>query len=289
MTQQPRPRRSVLFVPADNQRALQKITPNLAADCVIIDLEDAVSQANKASARAALPQVLADIDTGGRELLLRINACDDANYALDIALVASLTIDAVVLPKVEHAEQIEALAQALPDKVGIWAMVETARGVLNASSICDAHPKLEGLMVGTQDLGLDLKLPPGAKAGEMIDHCLMQCLIAARAAGLAAVDAVCPEFKDLGPLREQCDKAVSRGFDGKSAIHPAQLAIINDRFSPDQAQLDEAKAIVAAWDDAEAQGLSVATHNGRMIEGLHAVQARHLLAQADAISALHSS
>ena len=288
MTQPPRPRRSVLFVPADNQRALQKITPSLAADCVIIDLEDAVSQANKASARAALPQLLAELDTGGRELLLRINACDDANYALDISLVASLAIDAVVLPKVEHAEQIAALAQALPDNVGIWAMVETARGVLNAPSICDAHPKLEGLMVGTQDLGLDLQLPPGAKSGEMIDHCLMQCLIAARAAGLAIVDAVCPEFKDLGPLREQCDKAVSRGFDGKSAIHPAQLAIINDCFSPDREQLDEAKAIVAAWDDAEAQGLSVATHHGRMIEGLHAVQARQLLAQADAISALHS-
>lgn len=289
MTQPLRPRRSALFIPADNQRALQKITPSLAADCVIVDLEDAVSQANKASARTALLQFLAEIDTGGRELLLRINACDDANYALDIALVASLTIDAVVLPKVEHAEQIQALAQALPNNVGIWAMVETARGVLNVSSICDAHPKLSGLMVGTQDLGLDLKLPPGAKSGEMIDHCLMQCLIAARAGGLAVIDAVCPEFKDLGPLREQCDKAVSRGFDGKSAIHPAQLAIINDSFSPDGAQLDKATAIMAAWDDAEAQGLSVATLNGRMIEGLHAVQARQLLAQAEAISALHSS
>lgn len=283
-----RPRRSALFIPADNPRALQKIGPALAADCVIVDLEDAVSRANKAGARAALPALLAQIDRGGRELLLRVNAVDDPEHAADLALLPELDIDAVVLPKVEHAEQVRRLAQALPETVGVWAMVETALGVLEAREICAAHPRLQALMVGTQDLALDLQLQPNARTGAMIDHCLMQCVLAARAAGICAIDAVCPQFKDLEPLRWQCEQAVGFGFDGKSAIHPAQLALINDAFSADEAQLAQARAIVQAFEQAEAEGLSVANLDGRMIESLHAVQARQLLARAEAIAALHA-
>jgi len=287
MSQSTRPRRSVLFVPADNQRALQKINPQLAADCIVIDLEDAVSNDNKGPARAALLQQVAQMDTGGRELLLRINSSDSVDYLEDVALAASLAIDAVVLPKVEHPEQVQQLAQALPADKKVWAMIETARGVINADAICSAHPKLAAMMMGTQDLGLDLQLRPGVNSSQIIEHCLMQCVLAARAAGIAAIDAVCPEFNDLEPLREQCRGAVARGYDGKSAIHPKQLMSINASFSPDPAQLDHAHAIMGAWQEAKAQGLSVAKLDGRMIEELHATQASLILQQAVAIANLH--
>ncbi|MGB0867817.1 MAG: HpcH/HpaI aldolase/citrate lyase family protein, partial [Granulosicoccaceae bacterium] len=242
-----RPRRSALFVPADNQRALQKIGPSMAADCVIIDLEDAVAKAKKAEARQRLPALLSELDTGGRELLIRVNATDDADHEPDLALVANLPVDGVVLPKVEQPTQVQALAKALPDHIRLWAMIETAQGVLSAAAICQAHSKLDAMMVGTQDLALDLKLQPNTSSSQMIDHCLMQCVLAARAAGMCAIDAVCPDFKDLDPLRIQCRKAVNLGYDGKSAIHPAQLEIINQSFSPSDEELNQARAIVHAW------------------------------------------
>lgn len=289
MNQPIRPRRSALFIPADKPRALQKITPQLAADCIIIDLEDAVSADNKDAAREALPELLSQIDTGERELLLRINASDTADYMSDVALATYLPIDAVVLPKVEEPEQVQQLADAMPQNTRVWAMIETARGVLNAAAICSAHAKLDAMLVGTQDLGADLQLRPQSHSTETIDHCLIHCLLAARAAGVAAIDAVCPEFKDLTLLREQCHKAVAFGYDGKSAIHPAQLPTINARFSPEPAQLEQAQAIVEAWQQASAQGLSVASLNGRMIEHLHATQASAFLARAEAIQKLHGA
>lgn len=282
-----RPRRSCLFIPADNQRALQKINAQLPADCIVIDLEDSVSQENKAPARAALPEFVANVDTGGRELLLRINCSDSFDYIEDLALAATLAIDAVVLPKVEQAEQIQQLAQALPGDKQVWAMIETARGVTRADAICSSHPKLAAMMVGTQDLGLDLQLRLGAQSSAIIDHCLIQCVLAARAAGIAAIDAVCPEFKDLDPLRAQCRSAVDKGFDGKAAIHPAQLLPINASFSPEPGQLDQARAILDAWQTACDQGLSITKLDGRMIEELHATQASLLLQRAAAIQQLH--
>jgi len=287
MSQPIRPRRSTLFIPADNHRALRKITPALAADCIIIDLEDAVSPSNKAGARAELAQVLADVDTGGRELLLRINAPDTEDYPLDVALISQLSIDGVVLPKVEQASDVQELASVLDDSLSIWVMLETARGVLAAPAICDAHQSIAGLMVGTQDLGLDLRLAPGAGDSDIIEHCLMQCALAARAAGIAIIDAVCPDFKDLDPLKHQCQQAISRGFDGKAAIHPAQLQIINDAFSPKAEQLEQARGLLAAWEQSQQAGDSLATYNGRMIEALHAEQAQQLLDKAKAIDTLH--
>lgn len=277
------PRRSALFVPADNARALKKIGPKLPADCFIIDLEDAVSLANKSAARAALGPMLSNLDTGGRELLLRINASDSFDYIEDLALAATLPISAVVLPKVESPAQVQQLAQSLHPDQCVWAMIETAKGVLQAEAICESHPKLDAVMVGTQDLGLDLQLPPGAGRSPIIEHCLMQCLLAAKAAGIAAIDSVCPDFKNLETLSQECRDAAARGFNGKAAIHPAQLLPINACFSPELLQLDRARAICDAWRVAEEQGLSVASLDGRMIEHLHFIQAESLLNRARAI------
>ncbi len=289
MSQSIRPRRSALFVPADNQRALNKINPQLSADCIIIDMEDAVSVANKTSSREMLHKIMADIDTGGRQLLLRINSSGSFEYMQDVAVAASLPIDAVVLPKVEEAEQVQQLANSLPEDMRVWAMIETAKGVLNAANICRAHLKLEAMMVGTQDLGLDLQLRDNGSGSEIIEHCLLQCLLAARAGGLVAIDSVCPDFKNLDPLREQCRRAVGRGYDGKAAIHPAQLLPINACFSPNTGELGQAQAVIKAWNRANEEGKSVANLNGRMIEHLHVSQARMLLARAKEIAKLHGT
>ena len=290
MDQRARPFRSVLYIPGSKERALEK-AQSLPTDAIIFDLEDAVAIEEKANARALLARVLAEADYGPRMRIVRINGFDsdwgraDA-LALAAAIAAGAKVDAVLIPKVSSAADVEAVAQAIPD-VPLWAMMETALGMLNAAGIA-AHPRMAGMVMGTNDLAKEL----GARFRP--DRLAMQaglglCLLAARAYGLTIVDGVYNAFKDEEGLRAECAQGRDMGFDGKTLIHPAQLDIANAAFAPSEAEIDLARRQIAAFDEAEAKGLGVAVVDGRIVENLHIVTARQTLAKAEAIAALQSS
>lgn len=277
-----RPYRSVLYIPGSKERALEKAR-GLTADAIIFDLEDAVSPSEKATARAMLQSALAQ-SYGNRARLVRINGLDTEWGADDARAAAGMDCDGVLLPKVESAAQLDALA-ALCDKP-LWAMMETPLGMLNAAEIA-AHPKLAGMVMGTNDLAKDL----GARF--RADRLPMQtglglCLLAARAHGCVIVDGVYNAFKDDEGLRVECEQGRDMGFDGKTLIHPAQLEIANAAFAPSEAEIDLARRQIAAFEEAEAQGQGVAVVDGKIVENLHVDTARQMLAKAEAIEALQA-
>jgi len=285
-----RPFRSVLYIPGSKERALEK-AKDLPADAIIFDLEDAVTAEEKPAARALLAQVLAEADYGPRARIVRINGLDsdwgrDDVAAFAKAIAAGAKVDAILIPKVSTPADLDAVAALIPD-VPLWAMMETALGMLNASSIA-AHPRLAGMVMGTNDLAKEL----GSRF--RADRLAMQaglglCLLAARAHGLTIVDGVYNAFKDEAGLLAECEQGRDMGFDGKTLIHPAQLAIANTAFAPSEAEIDLARRQIAAFDEAETQGLGVAVVDGRIVENLHIVTARQTLAKAEAIAALHAS
>lgn len=279
-----RPYRSVLYIPAANARAMEKARA-LPADAIIFDLEDAVAPDQKAAARDALKQALAQ-DYGPRARILRINALatewgrDDA---LACAGALAGLVDAVLIPKVDGPADLDAVADLIPD-TALWAMMETPLGMLNAAAIA-AHPRLQGMVMGTNDLAKDLgtrfradRLPMMAGLG--------LCLLAAKAHGVVIVDGVFNAFKDEDGLRAECDQGRDMGFDGKTLIHPAQLAIANEAFAPTDAEIDLARRQIEAFDQATAQGKGVAVVDGRIVENLHVATARDTLDRADAIAAM---
>ena len=287
MTQAARPFRSVLYIPGSKERALEKAM-GLAADAIIFDLEDAVAPDEKPAARKLLTQVLTDWDFGRRARIVRINGFDtewghaDAN-AMDEAIARGAKIDAILIPKVNRAADLDAVAEAVPG-ADLWAMMETCQGMLNAAEIA-AHPRLKGMVMGTNDLAKELnsrfrpdRLPMQAGLG--------LCLLAARAHGLVIVDGVYNAFKDEDGLRAECDQGRDMGFDGKTLIHPAQLEIANAAFAPSEAEIDLARRQIAAFDAVTAQGGGVAVVDGKIVENLHIVTARATLAKAEAIAAL---
>jgi (3S)-malyl-CoA thioesterase len=287
MTQAARPFRSVLYIPGSKERALEKAM-GLAADAIIFDLEDAVAPDEKPAARKLLTQVLTDWDFGRRARIVRINGFDtewghaDAN-AMDEAIARGARIDAILIPKVNRAADLDAVAEAVPG-ADLWAMMETCQGMLNAAEIA-AHPRLKGMVMGTNDLAKELnsrfradRLPMQAGLG--------LCLLAARAHGLVIVDGVYNAFKDEDGLRAECDQGRDMGFDGKTLIHPAQLEIANAAFAPSEAEIDLARRQIAAFDEVTAQGGGVAVVDGKIVENLHIVTARATLAKAEAIAAL---
>lgn len=285
---EPRPRRSVLFVPGANARALEKAR-DLAADALIFDLEDAVAPEAKASARAQIAAALKERGYGERECVLRINGTGTPWFDEDIAFAASLALDAVLLPKTDRAEDLHKLEAMLssagaPDSLSLWCMMETPRAFLHAETIAAATKRLAVLVIGTEDLAKDLGAR--ARADRMpLMTALGLGILAARAQGLAVLDAVYRDFTDDDGLAAECRQGRDLGFDGKTLIHPRQIAIANSVFAPDAAELDEARQIIAAFDAAAASGRGVATLKGKMVERLHVDAARRLIALAAAITA----
>jgi (3S)-malyl-CoA thioesterase len=282
-----RPYRSVLYIPGSKERALEKAM-GLAADAIIFDLEDAVAPEEKPAARDLLARVLTGWDFGNRARIVRINGFDtewgraDAR-ALSDAIAAGAKVDAVLIPKVNGAADLQAVVEMVPG-ADLWAMMETAAGMLNAAEIA-AHPRLNGMVMGTNDLAQELgsrfrpdRLPMQAGLG--------LCLLAARAHGKVIVDGVYNAFKDDDGLRAECEQGRDMGFDGKTLIHPAQLDIANTAFAPSEAELDLARRQIAAYGAAKDAGQGVAVVDGKIVENLHVVTANALIAKAEAIAAL---
>ena len=283
MTQDTRPYRSVLYIPGSKDRALEKAR-NLPVDAIIFDLEDAVAIDEKENARGTLKAALDQGGYGARVKIVRINALDTAWGADDARAVADMDADAVLLPKVDSAADVDALAALIPGDLPIWAMMETPRGMLNAAEIA-AHPRMAGFVMGTNDLAKELQSRFRADRLPMIAS-LSLCLLAARAEGLVIVDGVYNAFKDGEGLKAECDQGRDMGFDGKTLIHPAQVDITNNAFAPSEAEIDLARRQIAAFEETEAAGGGVAVVDGKIVENLHVVTARQILAKAEAIAAL---
>ncbi len=279
-----RPYRSVLYIPAANQRAMEK-AQTLAADAIIFDLEDAVAPAEKPASRALLAEALAG-DYGKRAKIVRINGFDTEWGEDDArAYAASLSkhADAVLIPKVSQPEDLDRVAALIPD-APLWAMMETAQGMLNAGAIA-AHPRLQAMVMGTNDLAKELgarfradRLPMQAGLG--------LCLLAAKAHGKTIIDGVFNAFKDDEGLRFESAQGRDMGFDGKTLIHPAQLAIANEIFAPSDDEVALSRRQIEAYEAAIAEGKAVAVVDGRIVENLHVETARATLSRAQAIADL---
>jgi (3S)-malyl-CoA thioesterase len=279
-----RPYRSVLYIPGSKDRALEKAR-SLPADAIIFDLEDAVTPEEKPAARVLLAATLDGTDYGRRARIVRVNGLDTPWGMDDIAAFDGVAIDAILVPKVNSAADLDAVARLIPD-VPLWAMMETARGMLNVAEIA-AHPRLEGMVMGTNDLARELGSRNRADRLAMLPG-LGLCLLAARAEGRVIVDGVYNAFKDDEGLRAECEQGRDMGFDGKTLIHPAQLDIANAAFAPSEAELDLARRQIEAFDQASAAGQGVAVVDGKIVENLHIVTARAMLAKAEAIAAMAS-
>ncbi|MEM6595385.1 MAG: CoA ester lyase [Pseudomonadota bacterium] len=272
------PCRSVLYIPGSKPRALEK-AQTLATDAIIFDLEDAVAPDEKDSARDTLAHALESSDFGPRLRIVRINGFETEWGDADLRMLASTPHDAVLLPKVDTEETIARARRSLGEAAKIWAMMETPRGILNAAALAQA-PGVEGFVMGTNDLAKEL----GARGRAAMVTSLQHCLLAARAHGLICVDGVYNAFKDEDGLRAECLDGRDMGFDGKTLIHPAQLAIANEVFGPSAADLDMARRQIEAYAQAKASGQGVAVVDGKIVENLHVETAERLLRQAEVIA-----
>lgn len=282
-----KPRRSVLYMPGINARAMEK-AKTLAADTLILDLEDAVAPDKKEEARALVIAALNGGGFGNRELVVRCNGLDTPWGLDDLIAVAATSAHGVCLPKVESPETIWRVAAELAaagdmDKV-IWAMAETPKGIQAIDEIADADARLAVILMGTSDLAKELRIPhTPARTGFL--YSLSRCVVAARAAGLDVIDGVHLDLEDDEGYAAICRQGRELGFDGKSLIHPKQIAMANEVFGPGAAEVAHAQAVLAAWDSAVAEGKAVAVLNGKLVEVLHAEEAKRTLAIAEAIDA----
>jgi citrate lyase subunit beta / citryl-CoA lyase len=284
-----RPRRSVLFMPGSNARAMEKAR-SLPADAVIFDLEDAVAPDAKENARA---QALAAVRAGGhgrREVVVRANAMATPWGRADLAAVATSGADAVLLPKVESPETVhEALgalaAAGAPSGLSLWCMLETPRGILNAAAIATASPRVAALVMGTSDLTKDLHARHTRDRAPLLMS-LELCVLAARAAGIAALDGVHLDLDDDAGFEAACRQAADLGFDGKTLIHPKTIAKANEIFAPAAADVEWSRRVIAAHAEAAAQGRGVVVLDGRLIESLHVDEAQRVVVLAEAIDTL---
>jgi len=277
-----RPFRSVLYIPGSKTRALDKAR-GLPVDAIIFDLEDAVAPEAKIEARATLRDALAQGGYGNRTCIIRINALDSEWGVGDVAALKDAGADAFLLPKVNGAADVQALADLLGD-TPIWAMIETPLGVLNALEIA-AHPQLAGFVAGTNDLAKELNCR--FRADRLpLQVALQTMLLAARAHGIVAVDGVYNQFKDDDGLRDECEQGRDLGFDGKTLIHPAQVDTTNTAFAPSDAEIDLAHRQIDAFNAAKAEGKGVAVVDGKIVENLHIETAEQMIAKANAIATL---
>ena len=270
------PRRSALFMPASNARAVEKAR-SLDCDVVILDLEDSVAPDLKAAAREQAIAAAAAGGFGARELLVRVDALDTVWGADDCRAVADAGFAAVVLPKVSHFTDLEA-AHALLGTAPLWAMIETCAGILNLPAIVASAEanRLEGLLVGTNDLAKEMRCTPGPERSPLLGH-LAMIVTAARSAGLTALDGVCNVIEDGPVLAAECAQGAAFGFDGKSLIHPAQIAAANRAYAPTADAVAWAERVIAAFALPENAEKGVIRVDGEMVELLHLEQAKRIV------------
>ena len=287
----PRPRRSVLYMPGSNARAIAKAR-NLPADAIILDLEDSVAPDAKVLAREQVVAAVREGGFGGRQVVIRVNSAQTPWGEDDLAAAIAARPDAILLPKVDSGGTIMQAARALreagdTDSVKLWAMMETPLAILHAGSIAataaDPASRLEALVMGLNDLAKETRarLTPGR--GSMIPW-MATCVAAARAHGCDIIDGVYNDLSNLDGFKAECEQGRDMGFDGKTLIHPGQIEICNAVFSPEQAEIDNARAIIAAFEAPENSGKGVVQLNGRMVERLHAQMAQRTLAIAEGIA-----
>jgi len=293
MTTRPfRPRRSVLYVPATNAKALAKL-PGLACDAAIIDLEDAVAPDAKIAAREALKSFFAERAKaphagGPGEIVIRINGLSTEWGMDDLLAARECRPDAILIPKVETPRDILEANDTLDGEdahpaMWLWAMIETPKALLNIGAIAelgrDPGARLACFVAGTNDLVKEtgVRMTPDRR---FLTPWLMQMVLAARAGGIDVLDGVANDFRDLDAFRRECDDGAAMGFDGKTLIHPDQIAPANAAFSPSTGEIAAARAIVAAFAEPQNAGKGVLTVDGRMTERLHLAQAEKLLAKA---------
>ncbi|MEQ1785897.1 MAG: CoA ester lyase [Acidimicrobiales bacterium] len=282
-----RPRRSVLYMPGANERALEK-AQSIPADALILDLEDAVAPDAKPEARERVCAAATSGSYGHREIAIRANGIGTAWHDDDLAAIAAAGPAAVVIPKINSAAEVHQIEKALeaggaPDHTHIWAMLETPIAMLSALEIASSSERLTVLVMGTNDLAKELQAAhvPGRQP---LQQGLGLCLLAARAAGKVILDGVYNDIKDDAGFLAECEQGRDLGFDGKTLIHPSQVDPCNTTFAPSAEAVEKAGRIIAAFEEAEADGRGVVTVDGRMVENLHVEQARRTLAVAEAIS-----
>ncbi|MGH3864164.1 HpcH/HpaI aldolase/citrate lyase family protein [Actinokineospora sp.] len=284
-----RPRRSVLYMPGANERALEK-AKTLPADALILDLEDSVAPDAKAEGRERVCEAVANGGYGKRELTIRVNGLGTQWHADDLRAAAKAGPDAVVVPKVNSATEVHAIERALeaagaPDHTAIWAMVETPIAMLRAHEIAAASDRLTVFVMGTNDLAKELHAEHVPGRAPLLGG-LSLALLAARATGKVILDGVYNDVKDLDGFAEECVQGRQFGFDGKTLIHPGQIGPCNEIFAPSESAIAQSRKIIEAFEEAAAAGRGVVTVDGRMIENLHVENARRILAVGAAIDGL---
>ena len=279
------PRRSVLYLPGSNARAIEKAR-SLACDVVILDLEDSVAPEAKLAARALACEAVKLGEFGPRELVVRVDGLDAPWGADDLAAVADAAPDAVLVPKVSSPESLAAYRAAVGPNLSLWAMIETCQAVfaLDALGRASAAQDVTCWVIGVNDLIKEMRCRPGADRGPLLPA-LALSVMAARAHGLAIVDGVYNDIPDLAGLERECAQGADLGFDGKSLIHPTHLEIANRAFAPEAAAVAWALTVAQAFDSPENSGKGVLKVDGRMVERLHLDEARRLIAVAEAIAA----
>ena len=287
-----RPRRSVLYMPGANTRALEKAR-TLPADALIFDLEDAVAPDAKEAARGNVVAAAGSKAYGKREIAIRCNGLSTPWGKADVAAIARSGADAILVPKVENAADVASVVALLdaagaPPAMAVWAMMETPMGILRAEEVAGSHKRLQVLVMGTNDLVKDMRARHTPMRLPMVTA-LGLGMLAARAHGLTILDGVYNDIKDAEGFREVCKQGLEMGFDGKTLIHPSQVEPCNEVFAPSAAELEMAGKIVAAFKAAQAEGKGVVTVDGRMIENLHVEQAERALALAAAIKELQAA
>lgn len=282
-----RPRRSVLYMPGSNARALDKAR-SLAADGLILDLEDAVAPDAKGEARRLIVEALAQGGYGKRELLVRVNGLSTPWGYDDVVMAAQSGADGVLIPKVESADmvaQVEAIlaANGAPDSLAIWCMMETPKGILRAGEIAQSSPRLGGFVMGTSDLAKDLHALHTPMRLPFVTS-LALAVLAARAYGLAIVDGVHLDLDDAEGFEQACRQGLEFGFDGKTLIHPKTIEAANKVFAPSEKDVAWSRRIIEAFAAAAGEGKGVVVVDGKLVENLHVENAKRLVALADRIA-----
>ncbi|WP_275266129.1 HpcH/HpaI aldolase/citrate lyase family protein [Nocardioides caldifontis] len=284
-----RPRRSVLYMPSSNERALEK-AKTIPCDGLILDLEDAVAPDAKETARDNACAAARSGEYGRREIVIRVNGTDTAWHADDMAAACAAGPDAVLVPKVDSAEAVRDLVARMesagaPEHTKLWTMVETPVAMLHAEEIAAASDRLTVLVMGTNDLAKELYAEHVPGRHPLLTG-LGLALLAARATGKAIIDGVYNNVKDVDGFLAECRQGREMGFDGKTLIHPGQVAGANEAFAPSEQAVEDARGILQVWE--EGSGSGVVTYNGRMVENLHVESARRVLAMHEAIQALEA-
>ena len=282
------PRRSALFMPAHNERAITKAR-TLDCDVVILDLEDAVAPDTKQRARNTAKAAVLDGGFDPREIAVRVNGIGTEWHADDITTFADSPLDALVVPKAESPADITRLGELMdalgysPD-VELWLMAETPTGVFNARELCQAHERVGALLMGTSDLSQCLRVPATIEREGLV-YALSHCVLAAREANIDVLDGVCLDLANPEIYQVQCEQGRELGFDGKTLIHPSQITIANTVFAPSDHEIERANNIITAWSEARARGDGLCVLDGKLVENLHANEASRTIALHEAIQA----